>query len=165
MGRLTPGLGRLGGWSWPIARAHVGLHLVWEMLGRCARAMAGGLEYVFLTVLTRGRLFVPDTNPLRGPRRSFVDGGCSGNLPLGSCIGDEEVSAGRGGEEKAPGHVQQGRFSLDDARFLTAPFFLCYILYIEQWRCHCNHDSSHCGRCPRSSMPWADTCAVQVSTT
>ena len=24
---------------------------------------------------------------------------------------------GAGGEEKAPGHVQQGRFSLDDARY------------------------------------------------
>jgi hypothetical protein len=95
MGWLAPGLGRVGGWSWPIARAHVGLHLVWEMLGRCARAMAGGLECVFLTVLTRGRLFVPGTNPLRGPSRSFVDGGCSGNLPLGQCIGDEEVLMGR----------------------------------------------------------------------
>ncbi len=86
---------------------------------------------MFLTELTRGRLFVPGTNPLRGPRSSFVDGICSGNLPLGQRIGDEEVlmgsrfgwvvnvffSAGRGGEEKAPGHVQQGRFSLDDAHF------------------------------------------------
>ena len=44
MGRLAPGLGRVSGWSWPIAQAHVGLHLVWEMLGRCACAMAGGLE-------------------------------------------------------------------------------------------------------------------------
>ena len=67
MGRLAPGLGRVGGWSWPIARAHVGLHLVWEMLGRCARAMAGGLEFVFLTVLTRGRSLFPGMNPLWGP--------------------------------------------------------------------------------------------------
>jgi hypothetical protein len=35
---------------------------------------------------------------------------------------------GVGGEEKVPGHGQQGR-SLDDARFQTAPF--CYILYVE----------------------------------
>ena len=48
-----------------------------------------------LTVLTRGRLFVPGTNPLRGPRSSFVDGGCSGNLHLGQRIGDEEVLMGR----------------------------------------------------------------------
>jgi hypothetical protein len=57
--------------------------------------------------------------------------GCSGNLSLGQIIGDEELLmvsrfwvgcgwffwSGRGGEEKATGHVQQGRFSLDDARF------------------------------------------------
>ncbi len=43
---------------------------------------------MFLTVLTCGRLFVPVTNPLRGPRSSFVDGGYSGNLPLGERIGD-----------------------------------------------------------------------------
>ncbi len=49
------------------------------------------LEMRVLTVLTRDRLFVPGTNPLRGPRSSFVDGGCSGNLPLGQRIGDEEV--------------------------------------------------------------------------
>jgi hypothetical protein len=93
--------------------------------------MAGGLECVFLTVLTRGRLFVPGTNPLRGPRSSFADGGCSGNLPMGQSIGDLEalwegvlgrlwrVFSGRGGggEEEAPGQVQQGRVSLDDARF------------------------------------------------
>ena len=91
MGRLAPGLGRVIGSPGPLARAHVGLRLVWEMLGRCSHAMAGGLECVFLTVLTRGRLFVPDTNPLRGPHSSFVDGGCSGNLPLGQRIGDEEV--------------------------------------------------------------------------
>jgi hypothetical protein len=30
---------------------------------------------------------------------------------------------GRGGEEKVTGHVQQGRFSLDDERFKTVPFF------------------------------------------
>ena len=90
-----------------------------------------GFECVFLTVLTRGRLFVPGTNPLRGPRSSFADGGCSGNLPMGQSIGDLEdlwesvlgrlwrVFSGRGGggEEEAPGHVQQGRVSLDDARF------------------------------------------------
>ena len=40
------------------------------------------------------------------------------------------------GEEKTPGDVQQGRFSLDDARFQTAPF-LCYILCIEQWGFRC----------------------------
>ena len=53
------------------------------------------LEMRVLTVLTRDRLFVPVTNPLRGPHSSFVDGDCSGNLPLGQRIGDEEVLRGR----------------------------------------------------------------------
>jgi hypothetical protein len=42
-----------------LAPANVGLHLVWEMLGRCSHAMEGGLECVFLTVLTRGRFIRP----------------------------------------------------------------------------------------------------------
>ncbi len=50
---------------------------------------------MFLTTLTRGRLFVPVTNPLRGPHSSFVDGDCSGHLPLGQRIGDEEVLMAR----------------------------------------------------------------------
>jgi hypothetical protein len=29
---LTPGLGRVSGWSWSISRAHVGLRLLWGML-------------------------------------------------------------------------------------------------------------------------------------
>jgi hypothetical protein len=105
-------------------------------------------------------------------------GTVQGVYSWGSALGDGDLMrrcfrvdcgcfswGGGGGKEKASGHVQQGRFSLDDVRFLTDPFFLCYILYIEQWRCRCKHDSSHCGRCPRSSMSWADTCDVQVSTT
>jgi hypothetical protein len=36
---------------------------------------------VFLTALTRGRLFVPGTNPLRGPRSSFVDGAAQESSP------------------------------------------------------------------------------------
>jgi len=42
--------------------------------GRCSRVMTRGLRCVFLTVLTRGRLFVPDTNPLWCPHSLFVDG-------------------------------------------------------------------------------------------
>ena len=34
---------------------------------------------------------------------------------------------GGGGEEEAPGHVLLSRFSQDDARFQTAPFF--YVIY------------------------------------
>ena len=29
---MTPGLGRVSGWSWSISRAHVGLRLLWGML-------------------------------------------------------------------------------------------------------------------------------------
>jgi hypothetical protein len=70
---------------------------------------------VFLTELTRGRLFVPDTNPLRGPRSSFVDGDCSGNLSLGQRIGDGTRSAGS---------VFAGRRTL-----LNSPIFMLYIIY------------------------------------
>ena len=37
---------------------------------------------------------------------------------------------GRGGKEKSAGHVQQGRFSLDDTCFQTDPFFnvIYYVL-------------------------------------
>ncbi len=59
---------------------------------------------------------------------------------------------GAGGEEKAPGHGQQGR-SMNDVRFQTAPF--CYILYVEQWGFRCSMPSGHREGGPRSSMPWA----------
>ena len=74
-----------------------------------------GLRCVFLTDLTRGRLFVPGTNPLRGPRTSFVDGGYSGNLSLGKRIGDGSRSAGS---------VFAGRRAL-----LNSPIFMLYIIY------------------------------------
>jgi hypothetical protein len=113
------------------------------------------LRCVFLTALTRGRLFVPGTNPLRGPHSSFVDGGCSGNLRF------FWVVAGRGRESvraRSAGSVFTGRRAL-----LNIPIFLCYVLYIEQWEFRCCMPSDHRERCPRSSMPWADTCVVQVS--
>ncbi len=42
---------------------------------------------------------------------------------------------------------------------------LCYILYIDQWGFHCMIRQDHRERCPRSSMTWADTGTVEVSTT
>ena len=48
--------------------------------------------------------------------------GC-GSFFFGS-LGDDG-----GGEEKTSGHVQQGRFSLDDTCFQTTPFFMSYIIY------------------------------------
>ena len=90
MGRLAPGLGRVSGSPGPLHGHTSGC--VW--CGKCLVVVSRDdkrLEMRVLTVLTRDRLFVPGTNPLRGPRSSFVDGGCSGNLPLGQRIGDEEV--------------------------------------------------------------------------
>ena len=53
--------------------------------------------------------------------------------PLSSWFMDG-VTLGDGvGEEKTPGHgVQQGSFSLETS-FFKHPYFLCYVLYIEQW--------------------------------
>ena len=64
--------------------------------------------------------------------------GAAQGLSLGQRIGDEEVLmgslfwvgcgwffwVGREGEEKASEHVQPGWFSLDDARFQTAHFYV-----------------------------------------
>ncbi len=96
MEKLAPGLGRVSGESWPIPRAHVGLRLVWETLGRCfphddmrvLDACSWRRKHV---VAYSSR----DTNLLWGPHSWFVDGGCSGNLYLGQDIGDEEVLIGR----------------------------------------------------------------------
>jgi hypothetical protein len=41
---------------------------------------------------------------------------------------------------------------------------LWYIIYIDQWRFRCSIFRPS-RRGPRSATPWADTCAVQVSTT
>ena len=60
MEKLAPGLGWVSGESWSIPRAHVGLRLVWETLGRCfPRDDRRVFRYVFLTAQTRGHLFVP----------------------------------------------------------------------------------------------------------
>ncbi len=66
---------------------------------------------------------------------------------------------GSGGEEKAPGHGQQGR-SLDDARFQTAPFFfvIYYMLISESFASACRQSITKGVLDPR--LPWADTCAV-----
>ncbi len=100
---------------------------------------------MFLTAQTRGRLFAPDTNPLRGPRSLFVDGDCSGNLSLGQWIGDEEVLMGRrfwvgcgffslgdgGGEEETPGQRLLSRFHrttrVSEQPFLMFDNVICII--------------------------------------
>ena len=89
---------------------------------------------------------VPGTNPLRGPRSSFVDGVFSGNLPLGQCIGGEEVLmgrrfwvgcvwffSGRGGVVKRK-RPSQGTFNRVGfcwtTRVFKQPHFLCDTLHI-----------------------------------
>jgi hypothetical protein len=67
-----------------------------------------------------------------------------------------------GGQEKAPGHGQEGR-SLDDEHFQTAPF--CYILYVDQWGFRYRMSSGHREGGPRSSIDLGRTCVVQSSTT
>jgi hypothetical protein len=72
------------------------------------------------------------------------------------------VGVGGGRERvraRSVGSVFAGRHAL-----LNSPIFLCYILYIEQWEFRYSMPSDHRERCPRSSIPWTDTCAVQVST-
>jgi hypothetical protein len=55
------------------------------------------------------------------------------------------------------------QFSQDDASFQTTLFML-YIIYWAVWVSQ-QHTSDNRERCPRSSIPWSDTCVVQVSTT
>jgi hypothetical protein len=109
---------------------------------------------VVLTTSARGRLRVLGVNPCAGVHYTWIpDGDCPGNLFLGRHTGDGksdgEPFLGRtwmfflgraGGQEKAPGHGQQGR-SPDDAHFQTAPF--CYILYVDQWGFRCSMSSDH----------------------
>ena len=44
---------------------------------------------------------------------------------------------GGGGEEETPGHGLLSRFFRRTTRVSEQPFFLCYILYIEQWEFRC----------------------------
>ena len=67
-----------------------------------------------------------------------------------------------GGEEETPGHVLLSRFHRT-TRVSEQPF-LCYILYIEQWKFRCCMLQTIANGAPESSRPWADTRAVRVST-
>jgi hypothetical protein len=71
--------------------------------------------------------------------------------------------AGRGGKRKSQGtstgSVFAGRHAL-----LNSPIFLCYILYIEQWKFRCYMLQTIANGAPESSRPWADTRVVRVST-
>ena len=80
----------------------------------------------------------------------FTNGDCPGNLSLGQHTGDGKLDGetffgrtwmffpwgGGGGEEEATGQVLLSRFRRTTRTF-KQPHFLCYILYIEQWRFRC----------------------------
>ena len=69
------------------------------------------------------------------------------------------VGGDGGGEETMSGHVQQVVFAGRHA-FSNSPI-LCHMLYIEQWGFRCTMLQDHRERCPRASMPWADTRALK----
>ncbi len=56
-----------------------------------------------------------------------------------------------GGQGKGK-RTRQGKYYrvvfAGDSRVQTAPFFLCYILYIEQWWFSLQHTKGHCERSP-----------------
>ena len=71
-----------------------------------------------------------DTNSwsITGPGcESFAGVRCTGFVDMvflwGPCRGGDG-----GGEEKTPGHVPEGRFSMDNTRFQTVPFFMLYVI-------------------------------------
>jgi hypothetical protein len=89
-----------------------------------------------------------------------------GGLEGESCwVGCGWVSwVGRGGEERASGHVQQGRFSLDDTRFQTETFFYV-IYYILNSGGFTESSFRSSWKVSSTSTSWEDMCTVQVSTT
>jgi hypothetical protein len=110
-----------------------------------SRAVAGGLEIRVLDDVNARSLEGFGCESLGGVNfTGFADGDCLWDLSLGRYTGDGkfdgETFLGRlwmvclvwsGGEETEPGHVQQGRFSMDDTCYQTDP--VCCIFYIEQW--------------------------------
>ena len=66
---------------------------------------------------------------------------------------------GGGGKRK-----RQGTFSKVGFRWMMLAFkqpqFLCYILYVEQWRFRCYMLQTIANGAPESSRPWADTRAL-----
>ena len=70
---------------------------------------------------------------------------------------------GGGGEEETPGHGLLNRFSQDDASLRTA--FFIYIYYILSSGSFAASSFRASRKVPSTSTPWADMCAVQVSTT
>ena len=125
---------------------------------------------------TRGRLLVLGGNPLHGS--DALDsrmGACLWDLSLGQRTGDGRSDGetflggllifflgGRGRGRGTPGHDCRGVFA-GRREFQTALFML-YIIYCTV-EVSLQHAPDNRERWPRSSMPWAGTCAVQASTT
>ena len=104
----------------------------------------------------------------------FADGG----LPMGSIPGSARVMGdlmgrhfgwvvdfflGGAGEGKRSSRARLLRRFSQTTRVPNSPYM--FILYIAQWKFRCSHAKGHRERWSRSSMPWADTCAVRASTT
>jgi hypothetical protein len=120
---------------------------------------------------TRGRLLVLGGNPLHGS--DALDsrmGTYLWDLSLGQHTGDGRFDGetflggllnfflgGRGRGRGIPGHNCQDVFA-GQHEFQTALFML-YIIYCTV-EVSLQHDPDNRERWPRSSMPWADTCAV-----
>jgi hypothetical protein len=84
-------------------------------------------------------------------RAFWVGCGC---FFLGGAGGGKRMRQGT-----SAGSVFAGRRAL-----LNSPIFLCYILYIEQWKFRCYMLQTISNGAPESSSPWADTHDVRVST-
>ncbi len=69
---------------------------------------------------------------------------------------------GGGGEEETPGHVLLSRFRRRTTFSNNPIFYVIYYILISG--VSLLHASDHRERCPRSSMPCANTCSVEVST-
>ncbi len=111
--------------------------------GRCARTMSRGLE----------------TRVLEGAKTWSIDGsGCEsleGVHHTGFVDGDWDSEL----------VMRKWSLSLDDTRCQKVPFFLCYILYIEQWGFHYFILQDHRERCPPSFDALDRHVCVEVSTT
>jgi hypothetical protein len=122
---------------------------------------------------TRGRLLVLGGNPLHGS--DALDsrmGTCLWDLSLGLLTGEGRFDGetflggllifflgGRGRGRGTPGHDCRGVFA-GQHEFQTALFML-YTIYCAV-EVSLQHVSDNRERWSRSSMPWADTCAVSV---
>jgi hypothetical protein len=127
--------------SGPLHGYTTGLH--WTFVG-----WKEGLRCVFLTVPVR--LWVLGGNPLHKSNTvGFTDGDCPWNLSLGQHTGDGNLMGRHfwvgcgffswgdgGGQEETQGQRLLSRFR--SMTRTSEQSFLCYILYIDQWRFHYN---------------------------